>query len=205
MQKRIALIALYKSHRPNDSFADLAAVIAGDKSASPRRTSSPSASSHRARRRPISTTSTGAHPCATASCVDALHGAAVRVRSPRQDLVHDRRRFRPAALATAMSSAWVAFARTGNPGHQASLRGPRSTRQPGPRWFSARESHWSTTRTARSARRSTPCARDDSAGQTRSSCRRGGKAANLKEPVASSSPSVRACGANEIRAVFQTS
>ena len=113
------LIALYKSHRPNDSFGDLAAVMSGDNSAL--RTSAYTIAERKfaqgARPR-ICTTSTGARPCATASCARCTAWSCRSCSTTPTTFVHDRHRFGAlAAIATAMSSAWVAFARTGNPSH----------------------------------------------------------------------------------------
>ena len=52
------------------------------------------------------------------AAIDALHGAAVRVRSRGQHDLHERRGNDRYALAEAMSEAWVSFARTGNPNHK---------------------------------------------------------------------------------------
>ena len=119
-------------------------------------------------RRSSSTPSRGDHPCAAASC-GAMHGMELPFVFDHPDAISfmtgsgaDRY-----ALAAAMSGAWVSFARTGNPGTPASAVARLQPGRRGPRWFSALESNWSTTRTARSARRSTRCARDDSAAQIR--------------------------------------
>jgi para-nitrobenzyl esterase len=113
------LIALYKSHRPNDSFGDLAAVMSGDNSAL--RTSA-----YVIAERKFAQGRAPAYlyyfnwrsPVRNGKLrTNARHGTAVRVRPPRQDLVHDRRRFGPRRNRDRDEQHWVAFARTGNPNH----------------------------------------------------------------------------------------
>ena len=91
------LIALYKFHRPNDSFGDLAAVMSGDNSAL--RTSAYAIAERQVRtgsRAGVSLLLQLAFTRAQRQAAhDARHGTAVRIRPPRQDLVHDRRRFGP--------------------------------------------------------------------------------------------------------------
>ena len=112
------LIELYRSHRPTESLGDIAAVMAGDasRSATPR-ISSLSASTPKDARRCTSMPSPGDRPSAGQGAIDALHGAAVCLRSPDAISFMTGGGTDRYALAAAMSEAWVSFARSGNPNH----------------------------------------------------------------------------------------
>jgi para-nitrobenzyl esterase len=113
------LVDLYKSHRPTDSFGDLAAVMAGDNSAL--RTSAyviaerkfaqgraPAYLYYFNWRSPVRNGKLRTMHCMELPFVFDHPDAISFMTGTGSDR---------AAIATAMSSAWVAFARTGNPNH----------------------------------------------------------------------------------------
>jgi para-nitrobenzyl esterase len=113
------MIALYRSHRPAATAADLAAIMAGDASELRRAAYTIAAAKHAQGRAPVylyrfKLAVAGARRQAAQHARD---GAAVRLRPSRSigfltGTGGDRH-----ALAANMSAAWVAFARTGNPNH----------------------------------------------------------------------------------------
>jgi para-nitrobenzyl esterase len=113
------LIALYKSHRPNDSFGDLAAVMSGDNSAL--RTSAYVIAERKFAqgRAPAYLYYFNWRSPVRDGKLRTMHGMELPFVFDHPDKISfmtgagsDR-----AAIATAMSSTWVAFARTGNPNH----------------------------------------------------------------------------------------
>ena len=114
-----ALIALYRSHRPMESLADIAAVIAGDASAL-------RSAAHVIAQRKFAQgkaqvflySFTWRSPVRSGK-LRAMHGMELPFVFDHPDAISfmtgsgaDRY-----ALAAAMSEAWVSFARMGNPGH----------------------------------------------------------------------------------------
>jgi para-nitrobenzyl esterase len=114
-----ALIALYRSHRPMESLADIAAVIAGDASAL-------RSAAHVIAQRKFAQgkaqvflySFTWRSPVRSGK-LRAMHGMELPFVFDHPDAISfmtgsgaDRY-----ALAAAMSGAWVSFARIGNPGH----------------------------------------------------------------------------------------
>jgi para-nitrobenzyl esterase len=113
------LIALYKSHRPNDSFGDLAAVMAGDNS--PLRTSAYVIAERKFAqgRAPAYLYYFNWRSPVRNGKLRTMHGMELPFVFDHPDKISfmtgagsDR-----AAIAATMSSTWVAFARTGNPNH----------------------------------------------------------------------------------------
>jgi para-nitrobenzyl esterase len=113
------LIALYKSHRPNDSFGDLAAVMSGDNSAL--RTSAYVIAERKFAqgRAPAYLYYFNWRSPVRDGKLRTMHGMELPFVFDHPDKISsmtgtgsDR-----AAIATAMSSTWVTFARTGNPNH----------------------------------------------------------------------------------------
>ena len=113
------LIALYRSHRPGESLADLAAVVAGDASAL-------RYSAHVIAQRKFSQgrTSVFLYSFTWRSPVRngklrSMHGMELPFVFDHPDAISfmTGRGADRYALATAMSEAWVSFARTGNPSH----------------------------------------------------------------------------------------
>jgi para-nitrobenzyl esterase len=136
------LIELYRSHRPAESLGDIAAVMAGDASQLRHAAHLIARRKHAQGKRPCSSMpSRGDRRPSGQGALDALHGAALCLRSSRCDLVHDRQRHRSLCAGAAMSEAWVAFARSGNPNHGAFRHGLHTSPAAGQRWCSARRSH----------------------------------------------------------------
>jgi para-nitrobenzyl esterase len=113
------LIALYKSHRPNDSFGDLAAVMSGDNSAL--RTSAYVIAERKFAqgRAPAYLYYFNWRSPVRNGKLRTMHCMELPFVFDHPDKISfmtgagsDR-----AAIATAMSSTWVAFARTGSPNH----------------------------------------------------------------------------------------
>ncbi len=113
------LIALYKSHRPNSSFGDLAAVMSGDNSVL--RTSAYVIAERKFAqgRAPAYLYYFNWRSPVRGGKLRTMHGMELPFVFDHPDKISfmtgagsDR-----AAIATAMSTTWVAFARTGNPNH----------------------------------------------------------------------------------------
>jgi para-nitrobenzyl esterase len=113
------LIALYKSHRPKDSWADLAAVMTGDNS--PLRLSAYTIAERKFAQRSASVflyyfnwrSPARGGKLRTMHCME-LPFVFDHVDDMQYMTGSGRERY---ALAQAMSEAWVSFARTGNPSH----------------------------------------------------------------------------------------
>jgi len=129
------LIALYKSHRPNESFGDLAAVMSGDNSAL--RTSAYEIAERKFAqgRAPAYLYYFNWRSPVRNGKLRTMHCMELPFVFDHPDKISfmtgagsDR-----AAIATAMSSAWVAFARTGNPNHSGI-----------PRWAAFNPTTWPT-------------------------------------------------------------
>ena len=129
------LIALYKSHRPDDSFGDLAAVMSGDNSAL--RTSAYVIAERKFAqgRAPAFLYYFDWRSPVRNGKLRTMHAMELPFVFDHPDKISfmtgsgsDR-----AAIATAMSSAWVAFARTGNPNHSGI-----------PRWAAFNPTTWPT-------------------------------------------------------------
>jgi para-nitrobenzyl esterase len=114
-----ALIALYRSQRPMESLADIAAVIAGDASALRSAAHVIAQRKFAQGKAPVFLYAFTWRSPVRGGKLRAMHGMELPFVFDHPDAISfltgsgaDRH-----ALATAMSGAWVSFARTGNPGH----------------------------------------------------------------------------------------
>jgi para-nitrobenzyl esterase len=129
------LVALYRSHRPRDTAADLAAVIAGDASDLRAAAYAIAGAKHAQGRAPVYLYRFNWRSPARGGALRSMHGMELPFAFDHPDRFgaltgNGSDRY---ALARTMSAAWVAFARTGNPNH-ASL----------PRWDAWTPSRWPT-------------------------------------------------------------
>jgi para-nitrobenzyl esterase len=114
------LIALYRSHRPSESFGDIAAVMAGDASQLRRAAHLIAQRKHAQGSAPVFLyTFTWRSPLRQGK-LRSMHGMELPFVFDHPDLISfmtgngaDRH-----ALATTMSEAWVSFARNGTPNHR---------------------------------------------------------------------------------------
>ncbi len=121
------LIDLYRSHRPAESLGDIAAVMAGDASQLRYAGHLIAQRKHVQGKAPVflyAFTWRSPRPSGQAA-LDALHGAALCLRSSRCDLVHDRQRHRSLCAGS---------------GHERSVGRVRSQRKPEPRGHSVMDS-----------------------------------------------------------------
>jgi para-nitrobenzyl esterase len=114
------LISLYRAHRPMESLADIAAVMAGDASALRHSASVIAQRKFAQGRAPVFLYSFTWRSPVRSGKLRSMHGMELPFVFDHPDAISfmtgtgaDRY-----ALATAMSEAWVSFARTGNPGHR---------------------------------------------------------------------------------------
>jgi para-nitrobenzyl esterase len=113
------LIALYRSNRPNDRPGDIAAVIAGDASALRQASYTIAERKFSQRRAPVYLYYFNWRSPVRNGKLRSMHGMELPFVFDHPDLISfmtgmgaDRY-----DLATRMSEAWVAFARSGNPNH----------------------------------------------------------------------------------------
>jgi para-nitrobenzyl esterase len=113
------LIALYRSRRPAESFGDIAAVIAGDASALRYSAHLIAQRKHAQGKAPVFLYAFTWRSPVRQGKLRSMHGMELPFVFDHPDRISfmtgsgaDRH-----ALATAMSEAWVAFARSGNPSH----------------------------------------------------------------------------------------
>jgi para-nitrobenzyl esterase len=113
------VIGLYRSNRPNDTPGDIAAVIAGDASALRRASYTIAERKFSQRRAPVYLYSFNWRSPVRNGKLRAMHGMELPFVFDHPDRISfmtgmgaDRY-----GLATRMSEAWVAFARSGNPNH----------------------------------------------------------------------------------------
>ena len=129
------MIALYRSHRPSATAADLAAIMAGDASDLRRAAFTIAAARHAQGRAPVYLYRFNWRSPVRGGKLRSMHGMELPFVFDHPDRIgfltgtgKDRQ-----ALARNMSAAWVAFARSGNPNH------------PGiPRWDAWTPSRWTT-------------------------------------------------------------
>jgi para-nitrobenzyl esterase len=114
------LIALYRSHRPGETLGDIAAIIAGDTSALRQASYTIAEQKFAQGRAPLYLYAFTWRSPVRNGKLRSMHGMELPFVFDHPDLIAamtgtgaDR-----AALATNMSEAWVAFARTGNPNHR---------------------------------------------------------------------------------------
>jgi para-nitrobenzyl esterase len=113
------LVSLYRSHRPDDTAGDLAAIIAGDRSAL-REASYTIAEQKAAQgRAPVYLYRFNWRSPVRNRKLRSMHGMEIPFVFDHPDLIGfmtgtGEERYQ---LAKQMSGAWVAFARTGNPNH----------------------------------------------------------------------------------------
>jgi len=128
-------IALYRSHRPGATPADLAAIMAGDASELRRAAFTIAAAKHAQGRAPVYLYRFNWRSPMRGGKLRSMHGMELPFVFDHPDRIsfltgtgEDRH-----ALARNMSAAWVAFARTGNPNHGGI-----------PRWDAWTPSRWTT-------------------------------------------------------------
>ena len=114
------LTALYRSHRPGQTAGDLAAVIAGDASDLRAAADTIAGAKHAQGRAPVYLYRFNWRSPVRSGKLRSMHGMDLPFVFDHPDLIgfltgagDDRHQ-----LAREMSSAWVAFARTGNPNHR---------------------------------------------------------------------------------------
>jgi para-nitrobenzyl esterase len=129
------LIRLYRSNRPGQTSADLAAVIAGDTSDLRTAGAVIAAAKHAQGRAPVYMYRFNWRSPVRGGKLRSMHGMELPFVFDHPDRIgfltgtgNDRRR-----LATEMSAAWAAFARTGNPNHAGI-----------PRWDAWTPARWTT-------------------------------------------------------------
>jgi para-nitrobenzyl esterase len=129
------VIALYRSHRPAATPADLAAIMAGDASELRRAAYTIAAAKHAQGRAPVYLYRFNWRSPVRGGKLRTMHGMELPFVFDHPDRIgfltgtgQDRY-----ALASNMSAAWVAFARTGNPNHGGI-----------PRWDAWTPSRWAT-------------------------------------------------------------
>ena len=113
-----ALIALYRSHRPTESLADIAAVIAGDASALRSAAHVIAQRKFAQGKAPVFLYSFTWRSPVRSGKLRAMHGMELPFVFDHPDAISFMTGSGPEryALADAMSGAWVSFARIGNPG-----------------------------------------------------------------------------------------
>jgi para-nitrobenzyl esterase len=114
-----SLIALYRSHRPRETQADLAAVISGDASELRAASQAIAEAKHRQAQAPVFVYRFGWRSPVRGGALRSMHGMELPFVFDHPERFEvlvgaggERR-----GLARDMSAAWVAFARTGNPNH----------------------------------------------------------------------------------------
>jgi para-nitrobenzyl esterase len=129
------LIGLYRSNRPDQTSADLAAVIAGDASDLRAAGAVIAAAKHAQGRAPVYMYRFNWRSPVRGGKLRSMHGMELPFVFDQPDRIgfltgtgNDRR-----PLADEMSAAWVAFARTGNPNHAGI-----------PRWDAWTPARWTT-------------------------------------------------------------
>ena len=130
-----SLIALYRSNRPRETAADLAAIMAGDASDLRHASYAIAAARHAQGKAPVYLYRFNWRSPVRGGKLRSMHGMELPFVFDHPDLIgfltgtsQDRHR-----LARDMSAAWVAFARTGNPNHSGI-----------PRWDAWTPERWST-------------------------------------------------------------
>jgi para-nitrobenzyl esterase len=113
------LIALYRSHRPAESLGDIAAVIAGDASALRSSAYLIARRKQAQGKAPVFLYAFTWRSPVRQGKLRSMHGMELPFVFDHPDAISfmTGRGADRYALATAMSEAWVSFARTGNPGH----------------------------------------------------------------------------------------
>ena len=129
------VMALYRSHRPRETAADLAAIIAGDASDLRQASYAIAAAKHAQGRAPVYLYRFNWRSPVRAGKLRSMHGMELPFVFDHPDLFgaltgagEERHR-----LARDMSAAWVSFATTGNPNHAGI-----------PRWGAWTPDRWST-------------------------------------------------------------
>jgi para-nitrobenzyl esterase len=114
-----SLIALYRSHRPMESLGDIAAVIAGDASALRSAAYVIAQRKFAQGKAPAFLYSFTWRSPVRNGKLRSMHGMELPFVFDHPDTISfmTGRSAERSALATAMSEAWVSFARTGNPSH----------------------------------------------------------------------------------------
>ena len=129
------LVALYRSHRPRDTAADLAAVIAGDASELRAASYAIAAAKHAQARAPVYLYRFNWRSPVRGGRLRSMHGMELPFVFDHPDRIGflTGTGAERAQLADTMSAAWVAFARTGNPNHSGI-----------PQWHPWTPTRWST-------------------------------------------------------------
>ena len=113
------LITLYRSNRPNDSFGDIAAIMAGDNSALRLSAYEIAEKKHAQGQAPVFMYYFNWRSPMRNGKLRSMHCMELPFVFDHPDLISFMTGMGPEriALAKNVSSAWVAFARTGNPSH----------------------------------------------------------------------------------------